>query len=226
MAYFNQQFIKFFEGLKAHNTSEWFADNRPVYEKEVKKPFLALVTDLIDQLQAEDTRLLQQPKDAIFRINRDIRFSKDKRPYKEHVSALVSRFGKKVNLPGFYFQLSADECWIGGGAYEVEKDQLAAIRSEIFYNTEEFRGLLNANAFKTHYGGQILGEKGKILPSPYKEAVKEEPYLANKQFYYMATYAGHEMVLRPDLLDVLVTHWQAAKPLNEFMTIAMLGNQE
>lgn len=221
MAYFSKAFLQFFKDLSANNNSEWFADNRPVYEKEVKKPFLALVTDLIGRCQIDEPELTQLPKDAIFRINRDIRFSNDKRPYKEHVSALISRHGKKSNLPGFYFQLGAGNAWIGGGAYELDKDKLNAVRQEIFYNGAEFNYLLQEADFKRFYNGQLLGERNKILPAPYKEAVADEPYLANKQFYYMVEMPTKDLALRDDLLEVLYQYRMAGHGVNRFLEVAM-----
>ncbi len=226
MTYFSPKFIAFFKGLQANNTSEWFADHKRDYENEVKKPFIAFLTDLIARAQVDEPELQQLPKDAVFRINRDVRFSKDKRPYKEHVSAIINRYGKKSPLPGFYLQFGGSEAWIGGGAYEIEKEALANIRSEIHYNGAEFRELLAADPFKQHYGGVLLGDRNKILPEPYKSAVADEPYLANKQFYYMATLPSQELLLRPDLLDYVYAHMIAARPINAFLTLAMQPGQE
>lgn len=220
MAYFNQAFLDFFNQLAENNSSEWFADHKSTYEKEVKKPFLALVGDAITQIQKYEPGLIQQPKDAIFRINRDIRFSNDKRPYKEHVAALISRHGKKTVLPAFFIQIGAKEIWIGGGAYEVSKDHLARIRSEIYYSGAEFRRLLAEPGFQQYYGGQIQGERNKILPSPYKEAVADEPYLAHKQFYYMNVQPG-SAALRPDLLQYVVDCYLAGVPMSQFLEVAM-----
>jgi len=220
MAYFTDAFLTFFQQLAEHNTSEWFADNRSTYEREVKKPFLALVQDLIALAHKDDPRVVMRPIDSVFRINRDIRFSNDKRPYKEHMAAVVSRHGKKSQLPCFYFQLGHSEVWCGGGSYELDKEALARVRSEIFYNTEQWRALLSAPAFQKYYGGEVKGEKNKIVPAPYKAALAEEPYLANKQFYYMATLPP-ATVTAPNLLSILHDHMLAAQPLNQFLEVAM-----
>lgn len=225
MAYFSPRFLEFFRELETHNNSEWFADNRSTYEMEVKKPFQTLVQDVINLAQQADARVVQRPQDAIFRINRDIRFSNDKRPYKEHVAAVISRHGKKSPLPAFFLQLGGKEVWLGGGAYEVDKDALARIRSEMYYNTEEWKAVLQAPAFVKYYGGQVLGDKNKVVPSPYKEALAEVPFLANKQFYHMATLPA-DIVLADNLLDIIHQYMNASQQMNHFLEVAMLNVEE
>jgi hypothetical protein len=103
----------------------------------------------------------------------------------------------------------------------LDKEALAKIRSEIHYNGAEFHSILEEPAFVKFYGGKLLGDTNKILPEPYKEAVKTEPYLAHKQFYYMATYSGQETILRDDLLEFTFEHYLASKPINQFLATAI-----
>ena len=95
MAYFTQDFIDFFQELSANNHREWFHANKKRYEQQVKVPFQSFVQLMIDRVQEVDRNVVLTPKDAIFRINRDIRFSADKTPYKTNVSAIISSGGKK-----------------------------------------------------------------------------------------------------------------------------------
>ena len=95
MAYFTKDFIDFFKELAANNKKEWFDFNRKRYEKSVKQPFAEFVQEMIDRIRADDPKVDISTKDAIFRINRDVRFSKDKTPYKTHMAAIVSARGKK-----------------------------------------------------------------------------------------------------------------------------------
>src|SRR5688572_23573096 len=117
MPYFSTDFIKFFKDLAKNNSSEWFNENRKVYEKEVKKPFATFVEEMIGRIRTHEPQVKIKAADAIMRINKDIRFSKDKTPYNTHVAANISPFGKKdKSYPGFYFQFSADGIKIVGGA--------------------------------------------------------------------------------------------------------------
>jgi uncharacterized protein (TIGR02453 family) len=105
MSYFNPAFIKFFKDLSQHNTTEWFNEHRKVYEKEVKKPFAEFVDEMIKRINKYEPEINIKASDAIMRINKDIRFSKDKTPYNTYVAANISAYGKKdKSYPGFYFQ--------------------------------------------------------------------------------------------------------------------------
>ena len=95
MIYFTKDFIGFFSDLENNNNRDWFHENKKRYETSVKGPFESLVSALISELSKVYPEMTITPKDAIFRINRDIRFSKDKSPYKTHMAALISPGGKK-----------------------------------------------------------------------------------------------------------------------------------
>ena len=102
MAFFTRDFIDFFKELSADNKKEWFDLNRKRYETSIKRPFAEFVQEMVDRIRADDPAVDISTKDAIFRINRDIRFSNDKTPYKTYMAALVSANGKKdKGTPGF-----------------------------------------------------------------------------------------------------------------------------
>ncbi|MBK8657755.1 MAG: TIGR02453 family protein [Bacteroidetes bacterium] len=102
MKYFNKEFFTFFDGLKKNNNKEWFDKNRSIYEQEVKLPFRQLVEDITAKMTKDLPELNQNISKAIFRINRDIRFAKDKSPYKTNVGAILSRTGTKDQIyPAF-----------------------------------------------------------------------------------------------------------------------------
>jgi uncharacterized protein (TIGR02453 family) len=217
--FFTPAFFKFFEQLSKHNNKEWFDANRPTYEKEVKAPFKAFVGKVLTELAKDQPDILKDPAKAIFRINRDIRFSKDKSPYKNHVGAIFSRTGTKDTRPGYYLYLGAEEIFIGGGMYEVDKEKLEKIRQEIFYNKDAFKKIINDKAFKSLYG-TVKGEQNKILTPEYKEFAKEQPLIANKQFYYMASLSKED-VLKKDFDKTVLKHFKAAAKFNEFMDQAI-----
>jgi len=215
MAFFTRDFIDFFKELSADNKKEWFDLNRKRYETSIKRPFAEFVQEMIDRIRADDPAVDISTKDAIFRINRDIRFSNDKTPYKTHMAALVSAKGKKdKGYPGIYFQLSADEIRIYGGAHSVDKDILHRIRTQIAANLEEFSGLLTAKEFKNKFG-EIHGEKNKRIPPEFQAAAQKQPLIFNKGFYYFSTLEG-KLLLDEKLADVFMEYYQVGKPVNEF----------
>lgn len=163
MAWFTPEFESFLKELQDNNNRDWFTENKPRYERHVKKPFESFVRDLILRMQQYDPACKIEPKDAIFRIYRDIRFSKDKTPYKTNVSAIIGRGGRKeMSLAGMYLEMGHQHLRVYGGVYKPDKDQLNAIRQEILYNQSEFNRVINDAEFKRCFG-ELRGEKNKRL---------------------------------------------------------------
>ena len=216
MKYFSNSFFKFFDELTKNNNKEWFEKNRPVYESEIKAPFRKLVEDLTEKLSKDFPEVNRDATKAIFRINRDVRFAKDKSPYKNNVAAIFSRNGKKdEEYPGFYIHFGSKELMIGGGKYFCSKEDVAKIRQEIYYNNNEFKKILNDSSFKTKYK-TLAGDKSKILDPEYKEFTKEQPLVANKNFWYHANLTRKDIT--SDKLDTLVlSYFKAGLKVNRFL---------
>ena len=143
MAMFTVDFIDFFKELSQNNSKKWFDQNRNRYEKSVKVPFRSFVERMIEKIQADDPEVKITPTESIFRINRDIRFSKNKTPYKAQMSALISRTGKKdKGFPGVFFSMGAANIMIYGGAHSLEKDRLYSIRKYISEHLDTFSKML------------------------------------------------------------------------------------
>jgi uncharacterized protein (TIGR02453 family) len=220
MSYFSPNFLQFFSELSKNNSTEWFNENRKTYKKEVKKPFEKFVQELIDQIQKHEPEVQIKPSDAIMRINKDIRFSKDKTPYNTHVSANISKFGKKdKSYPGFYVQLSAEGISIFGGAYMVENSQLANIRNYLTENLEDFKKVYSDKEFKAKFG-TIQGEQNKRIPAELQEIAAKEPLIFNKQFFYSATLSP-DLITSENLVETLMEYFQAGKKVNDFLKQAM-----
>jgi uncharacterized protein (TIGR02453 family) len=214
--YFSSEFTDFFKGLAANNHRDWFNDNRKIYENQVKKPFQQLVADLI-----EATNSSLQVKNAVFRINRDIRFSKDKTPYQLHVSAVISDGGRQnMQIPGLYVHLSAVEHHIGGGMYMPDKENLMKIRQAIIARPKKFENLLKDKDFASLYES-IEGDKNKILPKEIKHLAEKSPWVFNKQFYFMAEYNDENLPLRKDLLPFIMKHHEGGRRFNDFFKKAI-----
>lgn len=220
MPYFTSAYVKFFKDLKKNNSSAWFAAHRDTYEKEVKDPFAHLVDDVLAALTKKDkTYASLRAKDCVFRINRDIRFAKDKSPYKTHMAAYINPEGKKGEGPGFYFSLGADEQLVGGGRHELTPEALYKVRQEIAYHGAEFNTIIKAKSFISKYT-EVQGEELKTAPKEFKEETEKLPILKKKQFYCMA-YLPSDAPTRNDLLKVLLSYYDAALPLNQFLQRAL-----
>lgn len=216
--WFSPELIDFFIELAPNNNKDWFDKNRSRYEEFVKEPFKAFVAEMIKRIQKVDPSIQVEPKDVIFRINRDIRFSKDKYPYKLHVSAAISSEGKKHrNSSGFYFELSPEALRIYQGAYFVESAALKDLREYMAENLTTWQKLKKAKAFAESYGGDILfDERASRLPKELAVAAEKEEDILNKNFYWGAEF-DPEVILDPQLPDILMDYFKAGKPLCDFL---------
>ncbi len=223
MTYFTADFILFFQELAANNNRDWFNDNKKRYEKSVKKPFAEFVKALIEAAQKIDERIDIEPKQAIFRIYRDIRFSKDKTPYKIFASAMVAPGGRKsMDIPaGFYLEAHPEHLRLYNGLYRVSKDNLQKVRTAIIEQPKRFEALINDKAFKQHFG-EIQGEKNKRIPKEFKAAAETQPLIVNKQFYYYTSF-DIDTLLEEDVIEKIMKAYQVSKPLSEFFEEAIVG---
>jgi uncharacterized protein (TIGR02453 family) len=220
MAWFSADFNQFFKDLAKNNNKEWFDANRKRYETSVKQPFEAFVGEAIKRIGKVDKTIRIEPKEAIFRIHKDVRFSKDKTPYKLHTSAIISPAGRKDHsIPGMYFELGPESVKFYGGAYAPEKKQLFAIRSAILSDGKGFRKVIGAASFVEHFA-EVKGDANKVLPPEFKAAAVKEPLIANKQFYVLAEQPA-KLVAAPDLMDVLLEQHKAMAPFNHWLAKAM-----
>lgn len=211
------ELVEFLQELEQNNNREWFHAHKKRYETFVKKPFEHFVDALIEKVRQVEPRTILTAKDAIFRIHRDTRFSSDKSPYKNHVSAVISPGGRKdPNGPGFYLEISGHQMRLYAGAYMPDKGTLYQIRERIASETERFRRLYTDPAF-VRFFGEIHGEKNKVLPAEFKEAAQGEPLIYNKTFYYFTDWPASDAA-RPDLADDILLRYKAARPLTLFLT--------
>lgn len=213
MIFFSQDFLQFFIDLAGNNHKEWFDENRKRYETNVKIPFQLFIKELLNKLSEVDASFKNvEVKDCIFRINRDVRFSKDKAPYKLMVSAILRNGGKKSsNVNGIYLELSPEYVRVYGGIYEISGEDLLFFREGLVEYLSEFKKAYNSNPFKLSFGS-ILGEKNKILPAHLKEKASEEPLIFNKQWYFY-----HQMdassCLEENFTEQIVKLYSDARPM-------------
>jgi uncharacterized protein (TIGR02453 family) len=217
-------FLNFLYELSQNNNRDWFEKNKKRYETVVKKPFEDLVGDIIREVQTFENEWNVLPKNCIFRLHRDTRFSKDKQPYKNHVSAsfahMARRSADQMGYPGYYLQVEAGSLMLGGGAYMPEKEPLQGIRTAIAQAPEAFRAVVDGAAFRAKFPDGLIGERNKILPPELKAAAAVEPQIFQKQFYFWAEL-DPEIVLRPDCAQVVGEYFRAAYEVNEFLRRAM-----
>jgi len=220
MAYFTSAYLDFFKELAANNYKEWFDANRLTYINEVKEPFAHFVDILIDEASKIDTEINISHKEAIFRVNRDIRFSKDKTPYKLRMSAIISKYGRKdKSYPGLYVELGPEKLGIYGGLFQPATKELTQIRTAIVNRFDEFNSLVSDKIFVELFS-EIRGKKNKRLQKYYLEKAREQNLLFNKQWYY-ATSLPPEVITTDELLPTIIRHFKAMQGLNKFFKEAL-----
>ena len=213
-------FFRFFSDLTKNNAKTWFDENRSRYERDVKRPFHAMITAWIEAVQPFDPELQASASDVIYRINRDIRFSADKTPYKVQMGAHLNLRGKKaMGFPGVYMEVGASGGGIAAGCYMPNKDELPALRDLVLHEGADLRAAISDPSFKKLYG-ELLGEESKILPAEFRDAVTREPLVRKKQFYVWATIP--KSVFTSDTcITSLVEYYRTAKTMNDVLARAL-----
>jgi uncharacterized protein (TIGR02453 family) len=219
------QTLQFLEDLKANNNKPWFDANRKTYET-AKQNFGEVVGQLIKGIgrfdkAIEETNL--QVKDCIFRINRDVRFSKDKSPYKTNFGAWFNAGGKKAHGAGYYFHIDANECFYAGGVWMPESEDLKKIRDEIDYNYEEIKGIIEADSFRKYFPQGLDREAFTTRPPKgYDENNPAIELLKLKSFTVSNTFPVSEVQKR-DFTDTILAGFEAMYPYLVFLNRAIKG---
>ena len=220
MAHFTQDFLDFFKELAANNNKDWFHANKKRHEASVKKPFEDFVQEIINRTSAVDDRFAGEAKKAVFRIYRDVRFSKDKTPYKLNCSAIIAPGGKKegMGIPGTYLEMGPEYFRFYSGLYQPEKEVLYQVREYIIKHSAQLNRLVVEKEFVEKFG-ELRGDKNKVLPKEFKEAAAKQPFIFNKQFYFFAEMPA-EVILKDDLADIVMDCFRASEPMRKFLAKA------
>lgn len=217
----SKDIFRFFNELARNNHKEWFDVHRKEYEA-VKKQFTAFTAEMISRISEFDPSVqgLEASK-CMFRINRDIRFSKNKDPYKTHIAFSITPGGKKTQRAGYYFQMMEGDCFTGGGIYAPAPDMLRAVRNEIYFRSDEFLRIMENRNFRKTFGGLTEFDKLKKAPKGFEDAPDTiMPYLMHKHFVVSVTFKDAE-VLKPDFAGTLAATYRLQQPFIRFVNEAL-----
>lgn len=215
--------LKFLRDLKKNNHKEWFDANRKKYEA-AREDFAALVAKIIEVHGKKDETIASlTPKDCMFRMNRDIRFSKDKTPYKTNFGASINRGGKKSIFSGYYLHCEAGgESFVGGGLWMPEPEHLKKVRQEIDYSFDEFNKIITGKKFVSIYKELYTGEDSKLSREP-KGYEKDNPaieYIKLKSFLAMQPLTEADLTGK-DLVKKITVAFETLQPLVTFINRAL-----
>lgn len=212
--------LEFLTKLKQNNNRDWFKANKKQFD-EAKNEYAEMVQYLIDSMSVSNNELANlEAKDAIFRIYRDVRFSKDKSPYKVGMGAVITSGGRKSLIAGHYLHIEPGNSFLAGGSHCPPAEQLKKIRSEILYNNEEFKNILSSPEFIKLFG-EIVGDKLKRPPVGYPKDFEDIDLLKFKDYTIFHKISDKD-VLKPEFLSETVSVFEKMKPFNEFLNRALV----
>jgi uncharacterized protein (TIGR02453 family) len=215
---------RFLAALAKNNRRDWFQAHKAEFERDVRQPMEALVQGLNEGLRAIAPDYVTPPKSSIFRMNRDVRFSKDKSPYKTQVAAhFPYRGGAPDAVAGFYVALSAAGMKAGGGAYMPGPPALARLRAHVAEEGDAFRRLTSGPALRRDWGALDTAPL-KGMPRGWKSDHPEAGLLRLTRAFYMVDLPV-DLVTAPDLLPELVRRWRALTPFVQHVDAVLAGRR-
>ena len=220
--HFDGEFFEFLEELRKNNTREWFHGNKDRYRSVVQDPLLRFISDMADPLHEISGKFVADPRPSggsMFRIYRDVRFAKDKSPYKTHASAQFRhRAGRDAHAPAFYLHLEPGNVFVGAGSWHPSGEALTGIRTAIAEKQDEWSAVLEDGKFSKRH--RLVGESLKRAPRgfdpdhPMIDDLKRKDFISIEEF-------NQKMACSTGFLDKVAGSFAAAAPLVRFLTEAV-----
>jgi len=215
-----EKILKFLKDLARNNNREWFEKNKPRY-LEAKNLFEDFLETLHKELLTFDESLAGlNPRKLAFRIYRDVRFSKDKRPYKVNMGSGFSAHGKMEQEPGYYIHLEPGNSFVAGGLYMPNAENLAKVRQEIDYNAEALLKVITDRKFKRYFNGLDDFDQVKTAPKGYPKDHPHIGLLKNRSFV-VSCYFSDVQVKDKRFVKQVAGVCRAIKPMNDFLKDAL-----
>lgn len=215
---FGPKALPFFEALKFHQSKAWFDENRALYESDVLGPMVALIDDLSAEFARRKVPLRGDGKRSVFRLNRDVRFSKDKSPYKTHAGAVLTRSGDKKDPGLLYIHIDPTGCFTAAGFYRPEAPTLTAFRKAMAARPQKAKALLA----KLEKSNLPLRSHDQLTRTPRGfEALKDGPLDGLVRMKSLVVQRDLHLIGRPSLADEIVDFAERARPLLDFGWQAM-----
>lgn len=214
--------LKFLKDLSKNNNKPWFDAHRKQYD-EAKKDFEGFIQAIIDQHSRKDETIREQEaKKCLFRINRDIRFSKNKSPYKTNFGASINRGGRKSIFAGYYFHCEPGQSFVGGGIWMPMPPEMKKVRQEIDYCFNEFKKIVNAKKFVTVYGNLYNAEDVSLsrVPQGFEKDNPAADYLKLKSWIAMQSLKDSDLTSK-DLVKKTLTAFETLQPMVQFINRAI-----
>lgn len=207
--------LNFLAALKENNNREWFNTNKHLFE-EAKTIFEEFVNILILKIKEFDSSVeVNSAKECVFRIYRDVRFSKNKEPYKPNMGAYIATGGRKSKFAGYYIHLESEASFGGGGIYCPQPNVLRAVREDIFDNSEKIKTIINEREFNKIFP-KMYGEKLKTAPRGFPKDFHDIDLLNFKSYTVVKEFSNKE-ILSNNFFDNLLKVYVTQKPFNQYL---------
>ena len=217
---FTSKAVSFLKALKRNNNREWFHARKDQYDLHVRAPMIAVVERLADDFRTVAPELIASPKQSLFRIYRDTRFSHDKKPLKTHAAAVFRpRDLPKPQGAGLYFEIAPGWVWIGGGMWRPEPPELVKIRERISGTWPEMQAITRAAAFRRRFE-ELSGDTMTRVPRGYRADHPAAEYLKYRQFYGGAEFPA-SLAHSREFYPTLIATFKALMPLVRFLNTAL-----
>nr|WP_321407439.1 DUF2461 domain-containing protein [uncultured Carboxylicivirga sp.] len=215
---------EFLTQLKSNNTREWFQENKSFYQK-AKSSFEKSVSELIALIHSMDDSIGPlEPKDCVFRIFRDTRFSKNKTPYKTNMGAYIVRGGRKSPRGGYYFHAEPGESFVAGGIYCPPAEELKKVRREVYNFNDEFKEIIYSKEFETMFP-ELYQDKLKMAPKGFPKDFEDIDLLKYKSYIVSHSLSDDDMTGKNGK-DILAKAIKTVKPLNDFINRGLDAEEE
>ncbi|SOU87265.1 conserved hypothetical protein [Tenacibaculum dicentrarchi] len=213
----DKSIFQYLENLKQNNNRDWFTDQKPRFV-EVQKSVKEFYGKVGENLEIYD--VIDNFK--LFRIYRDVRFSKDKTPYKTHFSGSFSRKGSHLR-GGYYLQIEPGNSFLAGGFWQPNKEDLLRIRKEIELDASEFREILENPEFVKNFGTKFEGDEVKTVPRGFDKNHPDIDLLRKKGFIAVRNFSDKE-VFSNNFLSEIDTSYKALRPFFNLMSEVLTTN--
>jgi uncharacterized protein (TIGR02453 family) len=212
--------LDFLTDLSKNNKKEWMDDNKKRYQ-EAKSQVIELVAEVIGKASVFDSGLIGvEPKKTLFRINRDIRFSNNKDPYKTNFGAAIVSGGRKSGNAGYYLHIKPGDNMIGGGIYQPQPETLQKVRQEIDYNGKKIRSIIEDKDFKSIYKELHSEDSLKTAPKGYPKDHSDLDLLQLKHYVFMYKVSDQKATSK-SFTDEIVKAYKTLYPFNQFLQEAI-----
>ena len=213
---FSNKTVSFLRSLKRNNDREWFRARRDQYDTHVHGPMVAVIEQLAVDFRAFAPELIASPKQSLFRVYRDTRFSSNKNPLKTHASAVFrTRHLPRPRGAGLYFEIAPGWVWMGGGTWRPEPPELVRIREHIADTWPEVRAMTTSAAFRRRFE-ELSGDAMTRVPRGYPADHPAADYLKHRQFYGGAEFPAG-LAYSKEFYPTLLATFKALMPLVRFL---------